>query len=86
MPFGRRPRDRWKDKLLPLSIFFDFLELNFLFEKQFFDYASLFGISHDFEHFSIVLNVLSPDKAFHDRVSGVAPSAFDLELDQRARA
>ena len=66
-------------------IFFGFLELSFFFEKQFLDHAAFYGISDDFEHFPIVLNVLPPDKAFHARLSR-SPPALALELDQRGHA
>ena len=68
--FALRKNDSSKTGTLFLrSIFFGFLELSFFFEKQFLDHAAFYGISDDFEHFPIVLNVLPPDKAFHARLS-----------------
>ena len=52
-----------REQLFLRSIFFGFLELSFFFEKQFLDHAAFYGISDDFEHFPIVLNILPPNKA-----------------------
>ena len=62
-------------------VFVVFLELGFLFEKQFLDLPMLFGIRGDLEHFPIVLNVLPYDKTFHDPSQG-RTTYIGLELDQ----
>jgi hypothetical protein len=57
---------------LLFATFFNFLELVLFFEKQFLDHAAFYRIGSDFEHFAIVLNILPPDKPFHDYLSKVS--------------
>jgi hypothetical protein len=47
------------DRLFLFVVFVVFLELSFLFEKQFLDQLALLGIGSVFKHRSVMLNVLS---------------------------
>ncbi len=70
------------EALFLFVIFVVFLELGFLFEKQFLDLPTLFGIRGDLEHFAIVLNVLPYDKTFHEPPPKGRTTYIGLELDQ----
>jgi hypothetical protein len=65
-------------------IFFIFLELSLSIAEQFFQRLAMRRISSDFEHLSVMLDILSVDKTFHESVrttSGSHP-ADPIELDQ----
>ena len=62
--------------------FFCFAERRLLFGQQFSDLLPLRRIGDGFEHFPIVLNILSMDKAFHNLASLVSFLFRPLALDQ----
>ena len=51
---------------------FVFLELGYRVKKQFLKHLPLLGISGDFEHGPVVLNVLLIDKALHQHLRSSA--------------
>jgi hypothetical protein len=67
--------------LLFFVFLFRFAERHFLFGQQFFDLFPLHRIGDGFEHFPIMLNILSVDKAFHSPAS-VGSFAIGLAQDQ----
>ena len=68
--------------LFVFKFLFGFTERYLFLGQQFFKFVPLRRIGDGFEHFSIMLNVLPMDKAFHTLASVVSLLRVPLALDQ----